>query len=47
LLFLVGFGVAYLMMFAGVSKRAVEWKRASKICPSCGRDAFRDCNCRR
>lgn len=47
IVFLVAAGVAYLMMVAGVSKRALEWKRASRICPSCGRDAFRDCICRR
>jgi hypothetical protein len=35
----------YLMMFAGVQKRALEWKRRSRTCPSCGRDDRR-CRCR-
>jgi len=46
-LFLLFAGFAYLMMFAGVKKSALEWKRATRICPSCGRDASRDCRCRR
>ena len=42
---LVPLGVAYLMMLAGVHKRALDWKRVDRICPSCGRDAYR-CRCR-
>jgi NADH pyrophosphatase NudC (nudix superfamily) len=30
-------GAGYLMLFAGVSKSALEWKRRQRICPSCGR----------
>jgi NADH pyrophosphatase NudC (nudix superfamily) len=30
-------GVGYLMILAGVSKSALEWKRRQRICPSCGR----------
>jgi hypothetical protein len=45
-LFLVVAGVVYLMMLAGVNKRALELKRARRICPSCGRTT-RDCRCRR
>jgi hypothetical protein len=45
-LFLVAAGVAYLMVYAGLSKHALEPRRARQICPSCGR-ATRDCTCRR
>jgi hypothetical protein len=34
-----------LIMLAGVWKRALEWKHASRNCPSCGRHR-RDCQCR-
>jgi hypothetical protein len=44
LLVVVAAAVAYLMTLAGVEKRAIEWKRASRRCPSCGR-AGRDCSC--
>jgi NADH pyrophosphatase NudC (nudix superfamily) len=30
-------GVGYLMLYAGVAKSALEWKRRQRICPSCGR----------
>jgi hypothetical protein len=30
-------GVGYLMLFAGVSKSALEWRRHQRVCPSCGR----------
>jgi hypothetical protein len=30
-------GVGYLMVFAGVRKSALEWRRRQRICPSCGR----------
>lgn len=39
-------GVACLMMLAGVQKNALEWKRRSRICPSCNRETHR-CRCRR
>ena len=29
--------IGYLMVFAGVHKSALEWKRRRRICPSCGR----------
>ena len=45
-LLLLPLGVAYLMMLAGVQKSALEWKRRSRICPSCNREAHR-CRCRR
>jgi hypothetical protein len=44
-LFLVAAGVAYLMIAAGMSKSALDLKRAPRPCPSCGR-AARDCRCR-
>ena len=44
--FLVAAGAAYLMIYAGLSKHALEPKRARRICPSCGR-ATHDCSCRR
>jgi len=31
-------GVGYLMIVAGVSKRALELKRRRRVCPSCGRE---------
>jgi hypothetical protein len=30
-------GVGYLMVFAGVHKSALEWRRRRRTCPSCGR----------
>jgi hypothetical protein len=30
-------GAAFLMMLAGVHKRALEWRRKPRLCPSCGR----------
>lgn len=45
-LLFVAAGVVYLMMAAGVQKRALEWKRNPRVCPSCGAHA-RDCRCRR
>jgi hypothetical protein len=39
-------GVGYLMLFAGVTKSALEWKRRQRICPSCGRAIrARVCSC--
>jgi len=31
-------GAGYLMIVAGLSKRALELKRRHRICPSCGRE---------
>ncbi len=30
-------GIGYLMIFSGIHKHALEWKRRRRICPSCGR----------
>jgi NADH pyrophosphatase NudC (nudix superfamily) len=40
-------GPGYLMVFAGLGKNALEWRRRRRICPSCGRqlDASRACSC--
>jgi hypothetical protein len=29
--------VGYLMVLAGVHKSMLEWRRAGRMCPSCGR----------
>lgn len=29
--------IGWLMMYAGLQKNALEWKRRQRICPSCGR----------
>jgi hypothetical protein len=29
--------VGYLMVVAGVHKSLLEWRRAGRLCPSCGR----------
>jgi hypothetical protein len=42
---LVPLAVAYLMMFVGVRKTGLEWRRRRRVCPSCGRDASY-CRCR-
>jgi hypothetical protein len=34
--------VGYVMLVAGFSKNALEWKRKRRVCPSCGRY---DCSC--
>jgi NADH pyrophosphatase NudC (nudix superfamily) len=31
-------GVGVWMVVAGVEKRALEWTRRKRICPSCGHD---------
>jgi hypothetical protein len=36
-LFATTTAAAFLMMFAGVQKRALEWRRRRRLCPSCGR----------
>ena len=30
-------GVGYVMVQAGLAKSALEWRRGSRRCPSCGR----------
>ena len=41
-------GVGYLMVYAGVHKSALEWRRRRRICPSCGRMIqARACGCSR
>lgn len=30
-------GVGYVMVQAGIAKSALEWRRRSRRCPSCGR----------
>jgi hypothetical protein len=30
-------GAGYLMVVAGVHKSLLEWRRAGRMCPSCGR----------
>ena len=30
-------GVGYLMVVAGLHKSLLEWRRSSRMCPSCGR----------
>jgi hypothetical protein len=30
-------GVGYLMLSAGVQKRALEWRRRRRLCPGCGK----------
>jgi hypothetical protein len=42
LIALVG-GAAWLMMQAGLSKNALEFRRKRHVCPSCGRDD--GCSC--
>jgi hypothetical protein len=44
-LFFLTIAVAYLMVYAGLGKRALERKRVQRVCPSCGRRT-RDCGCR-
>jgi hypothetical protein len=37
LLFATTTAAAFLMMLAGVQKRALEWRNRRRLCPSCGR----------
>jgi NADH pyrophosphatase NudC (nudix superfamily) len=30
-------GVGYLMVASGVHKSLLEWRRSTRLCPSCGR----------
>lgn len=43
--FLLVCSALYLMMLAGVQKRALERRERRRVCPSCGRDAERSCRC--
>jgi hypothetical protein len=46
LLAAVSCGIGYLMIVAGLHKRALELKRRKRICPSCGRHIqARTCGC--
>jgi hypothetical protein len=36
-------GVGYVMLYAGTTKNALEWKRKRHVCPSCGRHD--SCSC--
>jgi NADH pyrophosphatase NudC (nudix superfamily) len=36
-LFATTTAAAFLMMLAGVQKRALEWRHRRRVCPSCGR----------
>jgi NADH pyrophosphatase NudC (nudix superfamily) len=44
--FVVTTGIGFLMMFTGVEKHLLEWRRAKRHCPSCGRRIERrSCGC--
>ena len=39
-------GIGFLMMWTGVQKQALEWKRRRRHCPCCGRRIDgRVCDC--
>jgi hypothetical protein len=39
-------GAGFVMLTAGIEKRALEWRRRRRICPSCGRHLqTRVCSC--
>jgi hypothetical protein len=42
-------GVGYLMLTAGIEKRALEWRRRRRSCPSCGKHlaSHTICSCTR
>jgi hypothetical protein len=45
-LFATTTGAAFLMTIAGIQKRALEWKKRRRLCPSCGRVIQgRTCGC--
>ncbi len=38
--------IGWLMMFAGVQKSVLEWRKNRRTCPSCGREIVaRTCPC--
>jgi hypothetical protein len=42
----VTMGVGYVMAIAGLQKNALEWRRRSRTCPSCGHSIReRTCKC--
>ncbi len=42
----VTIAVAWMMMMAGISKSALEWRKRRRTCPSCGREIVaRTCPC--
>jgi NADH pyrophosphatase NudC (nudix superfamily) len=44
--FMLSTGVGFMMMLSGVHKHMLEWRRAARYCPSCGRRIERrTCNC--
>jgi hypothetical protein len=47
ILFVLAATAVGLMMYAGLAKQALEPRRTPRRCPSCGRNAARDCRCRR
>jgi hypothetical protein len=39
-------GVGFLMVFSGVQKHLLEWRRSTRHCPACGRRIEgRTCGC--
>jgi NADH pyrophosphatase NudC (nudix superfamily) len=39
-------GVGYLMLSAGIEKKALEWRRRRRFCPGCGKPITgRVCSC--
>ena len=49
LLFVSTTGVGYLMLTAGVQKKALEWRRRRRVCPGCGKHLLgrSTCGCTR
>jgi hypothetical protein len=45
-LFMLTTGIGFLMILSGVGKRALDWTRRRRLCPSCGREIRgRRCAC--
>jgi hypothetical protein len=39
-------GIGFLMMFSGIQKSVLDWRRRERTCPSCGRHIrSRTCGC--
>jgi hypothetical protein len=36
ILMIICMAVGYVMMVAGLSKNALEWRKPRRVCPSCG-----------
>ena len=48
LLAIVTTGVGYVMVVGGLHKSMLEWRRSTRVCPSCGRAiTARICSCSR